>query len=176
MSSYSVALLLRSVPKTARAKPLHVQALGLNCSKLRCVAAQERTGADMDMLFALSDAHLDRTLALVDVADLAHLRQLSKAWRRRITTFPRFIVANMLAVALPNILRQLENDEDARRNANLANARLVSKQWFDAVSNAATVKRTYAERDVLADAFSWLETAPDEPAVHVPRTRMSWLQ
>jgi hypothetical protein len=127
------------------------------------------------VLLELEDALLDRLLTLLDLGDLAHLRELSKAWQRRIAAVPRFVAAHVLAiVALPDIIYHMEHAEDAK--AQLANARLVSKTWFDAVTDASTVARMYREHDAVAQASAVLRAAPGQSAEYAPRARMSWLQ
>ncbi len=134
------------------------------------------TGAEADLLFALPDVLLDRTLTLLDMGDLAHLRALSEAWRRRITALPCFIKAHVLAlVSLPYIVQHLADGDDAY--AQLAKARLVSKAWFDAVSATETVKLLYAGLNAHESAAATMAAPLRGPvAVHAPRARMSWLQ
>jgi hypothetical protein len=137
--------------------------------------ASLRAESEKVVLLELEEALLDRLLTLLDLGDLAHLRELSKAWQRRIAALPRFVAAHVLAVfALPDIVQHLADGEDAY--AQLAKARLVSKAWFDAVSDASIVGRMYRERDAVAQASAVLRAAPGQSAEYAPRARMSWLQ
>ncbi len=129
----------------------------------------------MDLVFALPDALLDRTLLLLDMGDLAHLRELSKAWQRRIAALPRFLKAHVLAVVQPAIMRLLADGEDA--HVQLAKARLVSKAWFDAASAVWTGQANKcAVRDALARCAAMTATLPGQPLEPARLTRMSWLQ
>jgi hypothetical protein len=78
--------------------------------------------------------------------------------------------------ALPSIIRQLDKAEDGREKA-LASAQLVCKAWYDAVSDAPGVKRTYNEMN--AALYHARRAGFDEPPTeaHVPRTRVtSWMR
>jgi hypothetical protein len=152
-------------------------------------AAVTTSSDGADALFALPDALLHRTLALVDSDDLARLQQLSKPWRARVAALaqPRLVALRLMRVAmrtalaadgaLPSIICQLDKYGEGRGQA-LASAQLVCKAWYDAVSDAPGVKRTYSEVDASLAAQAALLAVFNKPAeAHVPRTRVtSWLR
>jgi hypothetical protein len=144
-------------------------------------------GGDADLLFTLPDALLDHTLNLVDVSDLARMQELSSSWRARLAALrllaARFAAARIEARmcsafaaegVLPNIMRHLEDGEDA--HAQLAKTRLVSKTWFDAASATFTIELVYSTHEALASSAAMAAAPLGQPLVLIPHAPMSWLQ